>query len=194
MNYKSMLYYYYNNEIQKSVPESIAVYGTEAILAYKQKRIMVACANHLYSKREEKEKLVLEISALDESENYNSRNTTIYKMDKLIRKIVSEYFSVTLIIISIIQKVLTDITKIKYIYVLLIISLTNYILNYLKKCVESISDMKLSKSDAFYEKTLKKSFKKTIKEMLTEQDNLTKMSESEFEDWFTNQVYSSLDM
>ena len=56
----------------------------------------------------------------------------------------------------------------------------------------NMPDVKLSKTDAFYDKNLKNTFKKVIKTMLTEYNELKNMSEFEFEEWFTNQMYTML--
>ena len=67
---------------RKSITEDDAVYDKGAISEGKLKQAITSCANYLFSKRENKEKLVLEISCLEENENYQIRSNKIYKADK----------------------------------------------------------------------------------------------------------------
>lgn len=194
MKNESILYSYYNDEMQKSTTEDDAVYDKGAISEGKLKQAITSCANYLFSKRENKEKLVLEILCLEENENYQSRSNKIYKADKCVRKMVSYYFLVVAIILSVVQKILTSYTEMKYIYVLIIITLISAFFNWLKNYFENIPDMKLSKADAFYDSILKNTFKKVIKKMLVEQNSIKTMEKQEFESWFTSQVYSLLDI
>lgn len=74
-------------------------------------------------------------------------------------------------------------------YILIIILIYSALIDFAKN---NMPDVKLSKTDAFYDKNLKNTFKKVIKTMLTEYNELKNMSEFEFEEWFTNQMYTML--
>lgn len=126
---------------------------------------------------------------MEENENYQSKNDAIYKISEFDKWIVKACFSIITILTSVLQKLLEDEVGMKYAYILIIISIYSALIDFAKN---NMPDVKLSKTDAFYDKNLKNTFKKVIKTMLTEYNELKNMSEFEFEEWFTNQMYTML--
>lgn len=145
--------------------------------------------HYLYSKRTKRECLLKEIAILEENENYQSKNDVTYKISEFDKWIVKACFSIITILTSVLQKLLADEVGMKYAYILIIISIYSALIDFAKN---NMPDIKLSKTDAFYDKNLKNTFKKVIKTMLTEYNELKNMSEFEFEEWFTNQMYTML--
>lgn len=190
MRYKSMLYYYYNQEmLNKGIEIGYTQYDTNEITPLKLKRAITQCSNYLYSKRTKRESLLKEIAILEENENYQSKNDAIYKISEFDKWIVKACFSIITILTSVLQKLLEDEVGMKYAYILIIILIYSALIDFAKN---NMPDVKLSKTDAFYDKNLKNTFKKVIKTMLTEYNELKNMSEFEFEEWFTNQMYAML--